>query len=342
MRKRHTVDLTINELVEYFNENQLDFDYPVQRPHDQWSHIDKSLLIHSVLSDYDIPAIYAVNGIKEDSAYSIIDGKQRLSILADFLNDKLELHVDTPQAHYKGSTHDIAQYKFSELHELLQNAIKNYTLRMIYFVNISDDEIFEMFYRLNNGKGLSRQQKVKAKMGMDLALFMKELCDTDFIKDKIVLTNNQRKNSEYETIITQAIMLIDDSYSLKSFNAKDVANYTQLLKDKDEQFLDTIKATIEYVNNAYKGAKGDIELKKVNVPMLIATAHKVGGELSPEQFYEWTGFLVTEITKEDSPYREFVGKSTTNKGMVEGRYSFMLNHAKSFINVVSKKEASAV
>lgn len=336
MRKRHEANLTVNELVEYINEGKLDFDYPVQRPHNQWKLIDKSLLIHSILVDYDIPAIYSVDGVGNDKMYSVIDGKQRSTVLADYLNDGFELHLDTPKAIHKGTEYDVAQLKFSELDEPLQNAIRNYSLRMIYFVNITNDEIFEMFFRLNNGRQLSKQQKVKSKMGIDIALFMKELSENEFINSKIVLTDNQRNNSEYETVLTQAMMLIDNEYQLKSFSARDIEGYTQILKEKDVSYLDKIRATVEYLNQVYKGAESGVELKKVNAPILIAVASKVGAELSPEKFYEWTGYFANEIQKEESPYQEFVGKSTTNKGKVEGRYAFMLNHAREFIGATTE------
>lgn len=333
MRKRHNVSQTVKSFVKMISNNEISFDYPVQRAYNQWNHLQQSLLIHSVLTDFDVPSVYAV-GAKEDekAVYSIIDGKQRLSVLSDFMNNKFSLHKNTPSVVIEDTEYDVAQHTYEELPEVLQDTFKDYNLMMIYFINITDAEIFEMFYRLNNGAPLSAQQKAKSKMGMDIAVFIKQMCASDFIS-KLNISDNQRKKADDELILVQGMMLMDEEHVIKKFNAKDATDYAENLKNKDSSFLEKVKNTIEYLNNVYKDKEVGVELKKVSAPMLIAVA-STAGEIEPNKFYEWTQILNEIILDENSEYAQFLGQGTTNKSKVEGRHAFLQKSLESYMNQI--------
>ena len=80
----------IEDLIERMNNGNLTFDYIIQRADGQWDKSQKSLLIDSVLrGGYLVPQLYIVKEDKEDfSPMSVLDGKQRLTTLRDFAEDK--------------------------------------------------------------------------------------------------------------------------------------------------------------------------------------------------------------------------------------------------------------
>lgn len=336
MRKRHTVPLTVKGIVKMVNTKEISFDYPVQRAYNQWGHLQQSLIIHSVLTDFDVPSVYAVQAKDESkSVYSIIDGKQRLSVLADFMNNKFALHKDTPVVIFEEKEYDISQSTYEELPEALQDTFRDYNLDMVYFINITDEEIFEMFFRLNNGTPLSPQQKAKSKMTINIAEYLKEICVTNFISSKLNLTDNQRKKADDELIIEQAMMLLDEDYKIGKFNSKDATLYAETLKDKNELFLSKVRSIIEFLNEVYKEEDGGIELKKVNAPMLIATASKaVEEKLEPKRFYKFILTLREYIEDGNSEYAQYIGDSTTNKGKVEGRYNLMQKYYEKYFTLI--------
>ena len=79
----------IEDLIERMNNGNLTFDYPIQRADGQWDKSQKALLIDSVLKGFIIPHVYIVkDGTEDFSPMSVLDGKQRLTTLRDFAEDK--------------------------------------------------------------------------------------------------------------------------------------------------------------------------------------------------------------------------------------------------------------
>lgn len=68
----------IEDLIERMDDENLTFDYPIQRADGQWDKSQKALLIDSVLKGYIIPHVYIVkDGTEDFSPMSVLDGKQR-------------------------------------------------------------------------------------------------------------------------------------------------------------------------------------------------------------------------------------------------------------------------
>lgn len=105
----------IEDLIERMDDENLTFDYPIQRADGQWDKSQKALLIDSVLKGYIIPHVYIVkDGTEDFSPMSVLDGKQRLTTLYDFAKDKFALPKDMD---------DIVIIKYT--HDTDKNAIKD-------------------------------------------------------------------------------------------------------------------------------------------------------------------------------------------------------------------------
>ena len=115
----------INSSVEYFTKNcKIDFDVylPSRGMNLQrdfvWSIEQKRELIWSVLIRRNIPRMAMVNIVSDNKdisgTYQVIDGKQRLSTMIDFYNDKFNLIIDDKS------------YLFSELPTDYQSAVSKY------------------------------------------------------------------------------------------------------------------------------------------------------------------------------------------------------------------------
>jgi hypothetical protein len=163
MIKKANIPLTAKQLAKMSEKGSITFDNAIQRGY-VWDQKRKSLLIHSMIEGYPIPAFYAA---KDDNGnYSMLDGKQRSDAIKGFLNNEYELHEDTPEITLdSGYIDNISGMIFDNLSEDIQDRIKDYSLTIYYFEGITDEEINEMFFRLNNGKPLSAIEltRVKAK-----------------------------------------------------------------------------------------------------------------------------------------------------------------------------------
>lgn len=161
MIKKANIQWSAKQLTKMIERGTINFDNAVQRGY-VWDNNRKSLLIHSMIEGYPIPAFYAA---KNDNGYDMLDGKQRSNAIAGYLNNEYELTGIPEVTLESGETMDINGMMFGILPEELQDRIKDYSLTIYYFDGITDEEITEMFFRLNNGKPLTAIEltRVKAK-----------------------------------------------------------------------------------------------------------------------------------------------------------------------------------
>ncbi|MBR5604253.1 MAG: DUF262 domain-containing protein [Bacteroidales bacterium] len=150
---------------------KINFDHIVQRSY-VWERSRKSALIESMIIGYPVPPVFAKRidngtGHRGSNTYYIMDGKQRLSTIKEYLNDEFALTELTPVSYMDDEigeecTVDISEKKFSELPEALQNYLNTVTVSVTYFDSLTKEEERELFKRLNAGKPLSTKSRMLA------------------------------------------------------------------------------------------------------------------------------------------------------------------------------------
>lgn len=136
MFTKANINWNTNQLVKMISNGRITFDNAVQRGL-VWKNDQKSLLIHSMLTGYPIPALYARKG--DDKTYDMLDGKQRCSTIVEFKNDEFELTELAPIVTEDGEEVDITGKTYSELSDDFKDIINNYSLTVYYFDNMTDD-----------------------------------------------------------------------------------------------------------------------------------------------------------------------------------------------------------
>ena len=82
----------VRTLEKWYTTNTLKFDLPIQRASGQWSPLQKSLLIHSLLADFPVPPLYFIKykGKDDNVTYQALDGNKDvllyLSLLVVIIN----------------------------------------------------------------------------------------------------------------------------------------------------------------------------------------------------------------------------------------------------------------
>lgn len=159
--KRYNMNMTCKGLYNRMLRNEINFDCAVQRGL-VWDNAKKSLLIHSILYGYSIPAFYMTKN--EDGSYDSLDGKQRSNAIFSFMSGEYALSDDFPIVYDdEEQEENFSGMYWVQLPEWAQDRIKDYSLTIYYFEDMKEDEIREFFRRLNNGKPLSAVELTRVK-----------------------------------------------------------------------------------------------------------------------------------------------------------------------------------
>lgn len=139
------MNTTIDSALSKIYGNGVNFDVEYQRDY-CWSLEDKQDLIDSIFNHVDIGKIVLVNRDVLEP-WEVLDGKQRLSTIKDFYEDKFT---------YKGK-------KYSELTKNDRNYFKMYPLPTAVLDTEDNDVIIRQFIKLNTcGKSMSKEDIERA------------------------------------------------------------------------------------------------------------------------------------------------------------------------------------
>lgn len=80
----------------WIEQKKIDVDPPYQRESGVWSTDKKQLFVDSLINNFDVPKIYLHDKTGDESPYSyaVIDGKQRLDAVWNFMAGKFNLASD--------------------------------------------------------------------------------------------------------------------------------------------------------------------------------------------------------------------------------------------------------
>ncbi len=153
---------------------RIDTNPDFQRPA-VWSAGQKQLLIDTILRDFDVPKLYwRKTGSKPDT-YDVVDGQQRLRTIWEFFDGGFKLPKDADQI----DGEDIANCKYNDLPDELRMRFDVYALDVVVLEDTDEDEVREMFLRLQNGTTLKAQEKRNAYPGR-MRDFIRELSKHEF------------------------------------------------------------------------------------------------------------------------------------------------------------------
>lgn len=189
---RYNINWTAKTLANQMKKGNVNFDNAVQRGL-VWDNSKKSLLIHSMVYGYAIPALYFTKD--ENGMYDSLDGKQRSNAISEYLNDEFPLSEDTPEVFdEEGNAENISGMTFSQLPEWAQDRIKDFSLTIYYYEGMTEREIKEFFRRLNNGKPLTAVELTRVNTP-SLAKFQ-DLAAHEAIQSVVTVAGKKRFTDE--------------------------------------------------------------------------------------------------------------------------------------------------
>src|SRR5256885_11560176 len=112
-----------------------------------WTTSQKQLLVDTILRDYDVPKLYWRKLDGKPDRYDVVDGQQRLRALWSFFAGEFKCSKDAESI----DEVDIAGCTYEELPDELRMRFDIYPLDVVVLEATDDDEVREMFIRLQNG-----------------------------------------------------------------------------------------------------------------------------------------------------------------------------------------------
>jgi len=145
-----------------------------------WSVEKKRKLIDTILRDWHLPKLYF--RVLDDGTIECIDGQQRLVTIWEFFDGKLTLDQDSARR-FGGAT-------YSALPDDLSDAFDDFELDIDEIEDATEDDLRDLFLRLQLGTPLNTAEKLNA-IGGDLHSFCKKVSQHRFFGEKVALRDTR-------------------------------------------------------------------------------------------------------------------------------------------------------
>lgn len=303
---------SVYSITKDINKNKIILDFSLQRKKGQWNNKKKSLLILSAIQDIIIPNVFA----EEESTtknWLILDGKQRLSTLAEYLNDEFALD--------KSYSPEYAEKKFSELDEEIRDKISNAEITINIYQDINEEQREDIFLRLNNGQPLSASNLYRAKMGNKIRDFVDQAKQKAFM-NKINFTKGQSRTSFEESILLETIMLVSGE-GCNDFTKKTINTFLSDYKENiEEDTYDTILNAMDLLNDIIADVDKYKNLKPISVPMAIHAATLCLKDDEKKNNFEKNLNEFLDDYENRQNYLQYCQQGTTSSKKVGGRFDY--------------------
>lgn len=143
MATSKSLSFQVSDVVRWFKAGELVINETFQR-HAVWTAAAKTYLIDTILCELPVPKIYIrtrINTTEQTSIREVVDGQQRVRAMFEFSNDQLRLTSRSEE--FRGKI-------YSDLDPETQEKFLGYTLSVEQLLNASDDDVIDIFARLNS------------------------------------------------------------------------------------------------------------------------------------------------------------------------------------------------
>jgi len=202
-------------------------DPPYQRASGVWTLAKRQLFIDSLLNGYDVPKIYLhdLRGKHPTRVYAVVDGKQRLTTIWEYLTDEFGLADDfrVERANLPdlpdGTRHPRPGTRFSELDPAWQRVLRGTFLAVVLIQKATPADIEDLFSRLNNGEPLNAPERRNA-LGGDAVELVRRIVEHRFFRDRVPFGNQRYHHHDAAARIIVVAQAAIDGTSMPDLRAK--------------------------------------------------------------------------------------------------------------------------
>jgi len=328
---------TIHGIKQRINTNP-DFQRPAV-----WTLPQKQLLVDTVLRDYDVPKIYwRKTGSKPDT-YDVVDGQQRLRAIWAFFSNEFKMPKDADPI----DGESVANLKYVDLPDELRIRFDSYPLDIVVLEETDEDEVREMFLRLQNGTTLKAQEKRNAYPGR-MRDFVHNLA-THPLFSKVAF-----RNSRYTyDLVTAQITCLETAGGPTNVKNADLNKMYKDGVDFDEKsdIARAVKRNLDELNKIFP--EKTPELERFNVISLYCVLTELQQQYVLKEIkdglFDW--FIEFEKKRRDNEalpedqadpewvtYKDKISHSTDSSESIRWRMEFMLRNTLEAYPSLSRKD----
>jgi hypothetical protein len=251
-RRSYTQPLTLANL-KLLNDSRKIWLNPEYQRGEVWTRSQKQLLLDSLLNNIDIPKVYLREIKKVTFEFEVVDGQQRLRSIFEYLENKFPLGEDSDEV----DGEIVAGRDFQHLSTKSQIQLTSKSLDVTHLVDYTDDDVEDMFLRLQNGTPLNAAEKRHAWSG-EVSHVVNVLADHKFFE--LVSFSNKRFGFEDAAAKVLHLKVAGDGADLKPASIKKTYDTRPQLTIGDPD-VRTILKSWNFLARAFKG-KQNPRLKK--------------------------------------------------------------------------------
>lgn len=231
-------------LNDLYVRRQLDLSPPYQR-RSVWPERYKSQFITTILLDYPCPAIFLYEEIRADGSflYKVVDGKQRLSTLFDFVGDRISIENDYPREQWRGMV-------FGDLPDDAKRGVWRYSFSVEFIEQENEALINDIFNRINSNVARLTPQELRHAMFSGhfiqtveaLATFTEETLGSSF---PYIAPQSRRQMKDVENVVLLVLFLELGERSLSQIDID------RAFRDREDEWEGRARWEKEYTNVIY-------------------------------------------------------------------------------------------
>lgn len=327
-------DFSVYELFRKYKKQQLILEVDFQRK-SVWEYKQKCELIESILMGLPLPIFYFKQ--QNNSTYVVVDGKQRLSTLFEFLNNGFSLKSLKILTFLNGK-------KFQDLTEELgiyQSQLEDYQVYSHVILPPTPDKIlFDIFDRVNRGGTKLNKQEIRNALYHGRGLKMiTDIAESEVFEEATRIEHKKDARMKGSYLITRFLsfyllfngLLFKDGEKYEYTGDLDdlievtLVQLNRTLLDELEQLrkmtINCLKMSNEILG---RGAfrRDANESKPINMNIFETTLYFMTLVTGKKISYERIGTGLQEVIKNEK-YLEYIGNSRDNVGKVNGRFGLM-------------------
>ena len=189
-------------LVVYSERSEIELGPEYQRIGGVWTREKRQLLIDSLINGFDVPKLYFHEFVPPQQRngrtyrYAIIDGKQRLQTIWDFIDGKLPLAEDFK--YLRDDSVKAGGLDYPKLATRYPHIMARFDGTPLDIVTIRTDDlelIEDMFSRLNEAVPLNAPEK-RGALGGPLPMAIKKIADHTFLKTHVPFPDRRYRHRD--------------------------------------------------------------------------------------------------------------------------------------------------
>ncbi|TFB66182.1 DUF262 domain-containing protein [Cryobacterium sp. Hz9] len=215
----------VSWLLDLQKNEQLDLN-PVYQRKSVWTPRDRRFFMDTVFRNYPSPAIFLHKTINDDTGkatYHVVDGKQRITTILNFVDNKFSLAADFGDENFNGK-----RWRDFSNSPTIKRLLWNYRITVEELDDTSTTDINDVFSRLNkNASKLTPQELRHARFdGWFIQFVEREVQDSIWRQFKISTTAKERRMADVQNLSELATVVI----------RRDVSGFSQY--DLDEIYAE--------------------------------------------------------------------------------------------------------